>query len=97
MSREVHVACDRQKQVFTAKLVESDKWRRVLNLAAEINSHPLDVKHVEVQQWDGWLDEHRQLNTLTVFCCFFNGSSMVLWFVGVATWHFCRFSDSLSQ
>lgn len=89
------MACDRRKQVFTVKLVESDKWRCVLNLAVEIDSRPMNEKQVEVQQWDGWLDEPHQLNTLTGFCCFFSGSSIVLWFVGVA--YFCRCCDSLSQ
>lgn len=51
------MACDRRKQVFTAKLVESDQWHRVLNLAVEIDSHPMNEKHAEVQQRDGWLDE----------------------------------------
>lgn len=59
------------RQAFAAKLVECDKWPRVLNLAVETVSHLMNEKHVEVQQWDGWLDKPFQHSLR--FCCFFHG------------------------
>lgn len=69
------------RQAFTTKLVECDKWPRVLNMAVETVSHLMNEKHVEVQQWDGWLDKPFQHSL-----CFAVFSLVPQWFYDLWAW-----------